>query len=443
MDDKNFDNIFGDKLSRGKDFTFTDDKWDKMEKHLDNHLAQKRQKRLLTWLIVPFLTMLGALGLVSWSLHDAKNDIHELKQQITVLSEKQLSPTPSVPRTLGVKNDTVFQKVVVHHYDTVFQTIIRREMPSNDVYQQIVFDLKNKKESDTSNIAPQNTAALQTSFQNSQSPPLSINDKKNDKEDILNSKNIDSTKTPTSNSTKNAALTTLLKGSSDITSDTVLVEKLTEAFEKALENQERKRTHIIKPMKIEGYELGVSAGLPTFDGTHILRQEGFSVGVRGGIWLGEHLKVVGEAQYLTLDYDVEKILYRFDIPTISPPMPNDSLQKVSVEQPYWHYSLGLQYVFGNRRLKPYFGMSLVGQSKQEEQFQYHFKNSITKEFVLVETKRNEDSYQLPIMRLNMGAEYPIWGKLKAQLEGSYDISVGSIPQFKPLWQLKTAILYRF
>ena len=89
------------------------------------------------------------------------------------------------------------------------------------------------------------------------------------------------------------------------------------------------------------------------------------------------------------------------------------------------------------------GVNIVGQSKLEEKFEYQFMNKITKEDISVQVIRNEASFQAPLFRLNVGAEYPIWHKIKGQLEGSYDVKLSDIPQFKPLWQLKAAVLYRF
>jgi hypothetical protein len=153
--------------------------------------------------------------------------------------------------------------------------------------------------------------------------------------------------------------------------------------------------------------------------------------------------LVGEVHYLALSYELNKITDEQDIPKIAPPTQNDEFTEVSIEQPYIHYAVGVQYALTHTRLRPFIGLSVFGQSKLEEQFEYVFKNKITGEDVLVTTKRNESTFQMPFLRFNVGVEYPILGKIKAQLEGSYDVKLGNIPQFQQLYQLKGVVLYRF
>ncbi len=47
MEDKDFDNIFGDKLKKQKDFPFSEQKWTVLERQYDQLLGEKRYKRLL------------------------------------------------------------------------------------------------------------------------------------------------------------------------------------------------------------------------------------------------------------------------------------------------------------------------------------------------------------------------------------------------------------
>ena len=59
MNNERFDKLFGDKLNEGKDFPFSEEKWDKMGQHLDTSHANERRRRLLAWAIVPFLALIG------------------------------------------------------------------------------------------------------------------------------------------------------------------------------------------------------------------------------------------------------------------------------------------------------------------------------------------------------------------------------------------------
>ena len=116
---------------------------------------------------------------------------------------------------------------------------------------------------------------------------------------------------------------------------------------------------------------------------------------------------------------------------------------MGVEQPYWHYSLGLEYALSPKRLKPFVGLSVFGQTKLEEKFEYQFQSLKKRSDVYLYKDRNEDTFQTPFLRFRAGAEYPIYRRIKAQAESSYDVKLLNSPQFRPLWQLKGAILYRF
>ena len=503
MDEQNFDKFFGDHLKADEDFPFSDDKWDKMKNHLNTHIEAKRRRRLGAWLSIPLLALLGSLGFMGWSLHNSQQDIRSLTAEIKTLHlEKEASVSPSVST---VKSDTVYHHVVVRRYDTIFQTVVRRDFSDGTTIKSDVSPSKTKiigenkvpKKTTTITDVPKNSSSqmpnsvsknemgkgnegLKTDFtqKEEEKKVLGTTPASNDTILSANKKRLTETvnndaisqKSPLNNTSENknandSSKTTITQSDSlQINTNTPInkettdskfevqdplskkeekAEKGSEIDEPVLEKQVKKRPPIIKLIKMGGYEVGVSGGIAAIDGKDILHQNGFSTGIRGGILLGNHFKIVGEAQFLTLNYEVNKLTGERDIPVINPPTANDVFHEVRVEQLYWQYALGLQYVFGNKRLKPYIGTSLVGQSKMEEKFEYQFQNRVTREDVFVRTKRHDDSFQLPIMRLNVGAEYPIWRKIQAQIEGSYDVKVNNIPQFKPLWQLKAAVLYRF
>ena len=129
MNEQNFDKIFGDKLNEGIDFNFTEQKWGKMEKHMDSFQTEQWRKRLVAWLLLPLLTLMGVLTWGGWLLHDAHRHISDLTKEVHNLRvEKQVSVPPSVFSLKNdMKNDTVYHHVVVRRYDTIFQTVVREK----------------------------------------------------------------------------------------------------------------------------------------------------------------------------------------------------------------------------------------------------------------------------------------------------------------------------
>jgi hypothetical protein len=520
MNDENFDKIFGDKLSAGKDFRFTEAKWGKMEGKIVAFEAEQRLRRLLMWLCVPLLALIGFSVWEGRALHTAQNDLVRLTEEVkTLRTENRVGGPPSVfsPNLTSqnsqtvVKNDTIYRHVVVKRYDTIFQTVVQRVLsdvtPSK---QEVLFSIK---QSNTGTVVSgndakspeiientlkkvENTAVSTTALAEKENTILKNNNAKPtehtatettaivEKENTIAKNNdakptekaatetpiiAEKDKTVSENNDIKPIETAVLTEKTGIkpppkaietdspqTTDplsikpekqpTTVVAATKTLLGKLVEKvgkQEEKLLPIIKPLKNIGFEIGVSGGLAMIDGRNIVRQDGFTAGARVGILLGKRWKIVGETQFLDLNYDVDKISSNQDIPTVAPPTPNDVFNIVRLEQPYIHYSVGLQYVLLQKTLKPYLGLSLLGQSKLEEKFVHHFKNQVTREDVFVKTQRRNHRFEAPFLRLQMGAEYPIFKKLKGQLEGSYDVQLNHVPQFEPTYQLKGGVLYRF
>ncbi|MBL7818905.1 MAG: hypothetical protein JNL70_28150 [Saprospiraceae bacterium] len=491
MNDESFDKILNDKLNVEKDFLFTEGDWQTMERQIDVAQAARRRRWLWLGASLLLLPLFGLLGWNSWALYKAQSTIDGLAQEVkTLRQEKETTVTtpsvfkPNEGQQTTTKSDTVYHHIIVKRYDTIFQTVVRRDLSdaAPSVRQDVSTSFqKGKTETTVSQTVTENSVKPKTTVSKQPKQEEKVLEKpavSTEKTDIIakneEAKPIDKPisieKETLKDSEKNAVTQpvadynkAILENKKDTTiakqplRDTFGIfsqkkietqkapksPQLTEkTLEKPAENEKTRRLPIIKPIKIAGYDIGVSSGLAIIDGQDILRQDGFSIGGRGSILLGERWKVLGEVEYVALSYEVSKIT-GLDIPTIAPPTANDELKEVRVEQPYWHYSLGLQYALTKTRLKPYIGVSALGQSKLEEKFEYQFENKLTKEDVFVKTMRNDNSFQMPFLRLQAGAEYPIFGKIKAQVETSYDVNIGNVQQFKPLWQVKGAVLYRF
>jgi hypothetical protein len=489
MNNEDFDKFFQpDKLNTANDFAFSEAKWQKMEQLIETSRTDFRWRRLGFWLVLPFILLLSALGGLAWLLNQAQNDLRNVAQEVKMLrSEKPpIKTDPSVfsPKTIA-QSDTVYHRIVVKRYDTIYQTVVIKTVLPNLMpsAQQSVFLTEEKGVTDTfiSRNTLKTTINLSKSLENAQntlsSSPIKTTDEahnlsgktdtatlnpsilaeketgemlvktpqKEEKKAVIDEKQDTINRhTPLSiNTEKQPKIAEIEKKSLEKPLEKGDEKVLEQSNEKPIDKQKTKRLSILKPLKIQGYEIGIASGVAIISGENIVRQKGFSIGGRGGILLGKRLKIVAEAQYLALRYDKDKMTNDVNIPIITPPSPDDVFKKVVVEQPYGHYSVGFQYILFQKQLQPYIGMSVLAQSKLDEKFEYKFENSVTGEDVYVRTVRDEATFQLPFLRLNGGVSYPIFKKFKAQLEGSYDVKLNKIPQFRPIWQVKGAILYRF
>ncbi len=465
MNEENFDRIFGDKLKAGKDFPFSEEKWEKMEGRLDTYLSDRKQKRRWALLAFPLLVLLGLFGAGAWALRDAQRNIQDLTNEVKTLRlEKQSIPqAPSVSKEKAaapsvVQTETVYHPVVVKRYDTVFQTVIVKrelfEMAQNK--QDALMDSKKGAEQTAisnleltpasavgdrvveGSVQPagmsENTADNTTKTVEKIEKNTVLTEKENINGGLVN-KRTDSTQTNNEKQSEMVAIIAPLSKKD---------EKVEETKQEKKENlAEKAAMPIIKPIKTPRFEIGVSAGAVILGGKNIIQQDAYTISGRAGILLNDRFKIVAEAQFLSLKYAIDEILDDDDVPTINPPAKNYVLKQVGVEQPYWHYSLGLEYALSPKRLKPFVGLSVFGQTKLEEKFEYQFQSLKKRSDVYLYKDRNEDTFQTPFLRFRAGAEYPIYRRIKAQAESSYDVKLLNSPQFRPLWQLKGAILYRF
>jgi hypothetical protein len=496
MNEQNFDKFLGDKLKTERDFPFTEQNWDKMENKLENTVFKHRNQQLLFWLLLPLLFLTGLLGWIGSSWHQTQIDLKKLTHEIAQLRAlNPINKTFSFDSIGVTKHDTIFHHIIIRRYDTIFQTVVRRDLSNNHSYlddfsrsigttllnhppiiSKIVDNQRHyeydKKLIDTiitrpfpvvetilqqvpkttvvETIHPQvpkrlvdETIHPQTMKQPSNTVVMIPKDTLDKHILIPNNLQINDNQFVTIDSFDLKPKKEAVIDSTILATQQPIAPK--KPFETPLkeDNEIKKAIPFIKPIKIEGYEFGISGGGATIDGKNILRQTGFSIGAQGNILLGEHFKMVGETQYIALSYEVEKINKAYDIPIITAPSVNDSFQEVKVKQPYWHYSIGFQYHLNDKKFKPFVGLSLLAQSKLEEKFEYLFHNNRTGEATFVQTTRNEPSFQLPFLRFHLGAHYPIFGKWKAQMESSYDLKLNPNQSLKPLWQLKGTFLYHF
>lgn len=524
MNEQDFDNNLRKAMASERDFPFSDDKWAKMDKHLDNFKAERSRRRLWYWLALPFALLLTGLITVLGLLNRQQNDVRDLRQEVqTLLLEKKAqreAASLASPSAL-TQTDTVYQHVVVRRYDTIFQTLVQQGNTSfiapPTKMGNTVFEEKGNLPSVKENVSTIKTTDNRLDLEQKppsipQNNPLSIapqkatdkailTDKATDKAtdkgiltnkeratdslktvkyaapdvDLTEKSDVPTVKIPTEMPIEKATeipIKTALETPPKTTAvDSNLVTKtdsihqnrplsigvektkktddiLEKTPEKVVENaqnkQKAKRLPILKPIKLTGFELGATGGVAFIRGENVLRQNGYSVGGRGAMLLGERVKVVAEAQFVDLSFESDKLTGKNDIPTINPPSPDAEFEEVKVTQPYGHFTLGLQYILTQgTRLQPYIGASALGQLKLEETFTYKFKNKATGDDEIVKTVRNEAIFHLPYLRLNAGATYPIFNKFSAQVEGGYDVNIDNHRTFKPLWQVKCGIFYRF
>ena len=496
MSDENFDNFFGDKLKYGKNFAFADANWEVMEKNLQNYYVRQNQKRRWLWLLLPLLLLLGfAVGSVYTvhSLQSKMNDFNAQLQKIKSLksedtAEEKIKSLKNESTTF-VKHDTIYHHVVVKRYDTIYRTIIIENAKLNNFSTQAettsvsqnsfttsknIFSLPENSDSLRSNILENNffkkknkkiseSNLSDTLIFKAENKPETVFENtlagvtKNNSSEINNSENENLLNHPKKDSIQDATQQLLLS-KQDSLKNLALIKLVSNSVIKVNEKKIIDSAHNkkilaqineLQPLKIEPvktkkrFEIGISVGVAAYSGDSIVRQSGYSVGVRGNYIISKKFKLVADVQVAESDYQKNTIYYTKDVPYISAPTKYDVFSTVYCDQTFLNYGIGLQYSFTeNKRINPYVRLDVTGQSKINEQFDYRFINGYQKETAVV-TTRKDAVIKFPFLRLNVGAQFQLSQKISAQFESSYDVKLNSDVFSKSFLQLRGIVLYQF
>jgi len=474
MNDENFDNVFGEKLKHGKNFVFTDANWDVMEKNIRNYYAERNEKRRWMWLLLPLLLLLIFTAGSVFIWHTLQTKINNLNAEIIKLQTAKSFKNES---TTAVKYDTIFQHVVVKQCDTIYRTIIIQNKKLENFSSEIetIHDVQNvfaTSKNDFSlqeNLKPSHSELNQKRNQNSQTGNLIFKGENkavlvfenklaaiptNHSADVIITKKENSLNQQKSDSINNSAHTVLsLKQDSStiISPSNVAPNSEIAVKEKNLaDSSENKKTFVqkkelppikIEPIKIKRFEIGFSGGVAAYSGDSVVRQTGYSFGLRANFIISKRLKLLADVQVAESDYQKNTIYYTKDVPYIAPPTKYDVFSTVYCDQTFLNYGIGLQYALTeNKRVNPYVGLGVIGQSKINEQFDYRFINGYKQETAVI-TTRKDAVVKFPFLRLNIGAQFQLFKKFSAQLESSYDVKLNSDVYSKSFLQIRGIILY--
>jgi opacity protein-like surface antigen len=447
MNEQNFDKTLKQKMAEERDFPFSEDKWDKMERKLDDFHAQKRYNRLVWASALSFVGLLGVLLFVMSQLRDTKSALSDLTQRIQKGHVAQPSIfADSVRKGTVIQRDTVYHHIIIKRHDTIFQTVVQRGLPETEF----------KKMSINKTIIPSETkiSAIDSAFMSFKKSDLSIPntvntdeatkstiDSPNPKIDHINAKvGQQSADRQVSTPDKPIPKSEIDTLKSEIAPPLSIPYQQTGISNEKTSNQPKP---ILKPLSLTGYEVGLSSGRAFIGDRDIKQQMGYSIGIRGSIGVRERFKVVGEAQYVGLYYKLNKNATRNDIPTIPPPTGNDELSYIQVRQSAGLMYLGLQYDITRSRLRPFVGVGAVGAFEVERKYNFKFINNLTNVEQVISTKNRSKDFDDVYWRVSAGLSYPVFKKMKVQLEGSFDAPFDHKHYNQPLLQLKGVVVYRF
>ena len=410
MDDKAFDKLLASKLNGLDEYPFREDDWQSVH----GRLNQRRPSTVRYWLLVLLLLpLLGLNGWLGYQWHTTQQRYEALQSTLQELQQSVVTQSDSPP-------DTIYQQTVVYHYDTVYRTIIHREVAqrSDDETLYVPKGSSIPKENGETTIRSTMPPADQTT----ETAPSK--EASNELSDLAPPNNDNDTLTHKS--------ATLLP---------VVVDSVAQADSTARVVKKEKKRRVWQRQ----FRVGLGAQLPRTVHPNTSQVIGSGGGINGSLLLTERLALTAHVHYVRTGYtlsNADESLGAEDILSGSI-YQNDELQSIQNRQSQWQWGGGVQYRFTNgRKWTPFVSLNYLVETPRQRNLTYSLRDVATNKLYI-----QERAAVLPIWHIldgELGIERPVTNHLIWQVGGFYNTRLSS-QQPARLNQigLRTRLYYQF
>ena len=409
MDDQTFDKLLADKLNSLDEYPVRAGGWQAVRQRLNQDYSLRRAY----WLLA--LLLLGSAGLSGWLGYQW----HRTQQQYDALRSVVEQREPVLPTQVS---DTVYQRIVVHRYDTVYRTVAYQEASPATIQdaQPVQTGVK---------LRTTNNGSLSNSF-------LTTDDTASDSQSegifVLD----DSTRLGgvnhnlSDNTTKSQPIDSLLAAAPLLAVDSAAVVP-------------RENEGAVWKYRFR-FGMGAQLALPMRSG--ISQALGGGGGLSGSWLVTRKLGLVARIQYLRTEYTLttaDESLGVADI-LLSSVYQNDELLKVQNRQSQWQWGGGAQYRFvAGRRWTPLVSLHYLVETPLRRTLTYSLRDATTDK-VYVEARPGALPTFRHIVDAELGIERPLTYCTVWQLAGFYNTQLaGQLPGHLNQIGLRTRIYYEF
>jgi hypothetical protein len=422
MEDFDFDKFYADKMRRINAPDHSEEDWEHLTSRLD---GQERRR----WRVLP-LWWLGSLsGLLlcsnigwwwAWQRSEQKLDIVQ-----TRLAKQEQAGTMAT-----IRRDTIFEKVVVYQYDTVYRTVVFRSTPGGSSSGQQAFPAPSPS-------LPQ--AASNVIMSKKTSTDLA-QPAQADAGNMLHSTGVSGTqgrsemadfdKLPSKKIPAVASIRHLNLPENDLVCTPLPPEP---------------GLPLLIPRKIR---LGMGAGVAFPSTNGFERRGGWSTSVLGEFAFSDRLALAIEGGYAALTFRGVRYDETLGLPPLAPPSDDYDLKYFETHdgfKPVLHLSVGMRYWWRSQhRLSPFLGVGYAAQWNPGFELEIEYINRVS-------GLEQSASYAVPATRkpvslldVNIGLRRRFSKNWNWQTGVSHqlklDAAQAGIPRF---WAIRSAVLYEF
>lgn len=194
-----------------------------------------------------------------------------------------------------------------------------------------------------------------------------------------------------------------------------------------------------------GFQLGVQGGFTFPQHEQVVETGGFEAGIYGAMSFSDKIKMWAEVSYYKVEFKTNEIGKSLGIPEIPPPSDEFDFIEASVNQPFYQYGLGLQYIlYAKKNWSPYLGLGYTFSSMRSYEISYDFEHMSNDTELSIEEMVDRDDLIMNMFVINGGIEGNLSDRIGLQLEGYYRWNGDKKGLLiTNLYGLRTKLIYNF
>lgn len=425
MDDSEFDKLYAGKIRQAGAPDLSDEDWERLTPVLD---ARERRR----WRVLP-LWWLGALSGILlcsnlgwwWMWKQSEKRSEALQNEW-----RQIRPQAST------QQDTIWSKVVVYQYDTVYRTTVYRAV-SEGVPQnyRVASASKNglpmdQERSAVSDPSPQVEGPTDLAQISTDLPPTPGDGTAQNLDNIQAINNLDVL----------PAQTYFLK----IPARQIKTPGNNLVFI-PLKKSHTPRQPLLIPRK---FRLGAGGGFILPSGSNLSNNTGFANVLNAELSFTDKLALTLEGAYMGISFNGKVYDERLGLPPQNSPGDDYVFKHFETDEGYktiLQLSAGMRYWFrANHKLSPYLGFAYAAQWHPEFELKLEYYNPLSDQDKEVSMEVPSMSRPVSFLEMNAGLRYRFKRQLYWQSGASYQFKIDpSQPGIPRFWGIKTAVLYEF
>ncbi len=435
MDNKEFDDLMGDKLRPEQSFDFRELDWKDLSQKLDNQDRKKRVVPFWFWKSMGAIATIAIIFFLYNELEQTKKIVKDLELNV---NEKNLTI-----------RDTIYQEITITEYDTIRKTILVEQLEKRQSLLKV--GLKKTKD-EISDIFIKNAGQGKDLIISKGQEACNCDEEK--------SKNVEN---PLQRITDKKMVKENLSGQTPTIPRIDFYNQINiQSQNKSLLPQKRRLLvlpdyqilPVTKIRKKEGpkkFSIGLLGAwhlpekqtIPGYTPDGFFNQNGNELGMRIEFMLNNNWTLTGEVTHQKINFQTNNSSLIQDL-LIVEELPS-GIDTLNVDQTNNNYAIGLKYFLRkHRKLQPYTNIRLQASSSLKQNISGSIPGGVYTEPEGYEATEKKSDIQVQSIETGLGFQYHLTSAISWQIEGNYYFYLHKKEdRFRSNVAFKSSLLYHF